>query len=134
MLLHLHNKLHALVNQLRLRQLTRLRPQKRIIVFQNQLVDIDLADTSSNTTLRDFVRETVGAVQHDADAAGDLFADGLESVFDPYSSAKRKNTRRKQEIWDLGYDRLTLGNQVGDLAAHTPHAHSPQQAPKNPPP
>jgi hypothetical protein len=71
---------HSLIDQLRLRQLASMRLQMRIIVLQYQLVDIDLADTARNASFGDFVRETVGAVQHDADAAGDLFADGFESV------------------------------------------------------
>lgn len=69
-----------LIDQLRLRQLTSTRLQMRIIVLQHQLVDIDLADTPRDTTLRDLVRETVCAVQHDAHAAGDLGADGFESA------------------------------------------------------
>ena len=71
---------HSLIDQLRLRQLTSMRLQMRIIIFQDQFVNIDLADTPRNTALSDLVRETVGAVQHDADAAGDLFADGFESA------------------------------------------------------
>jgi len=62
MLLHAHNKLYPLVDEHRLRQLTSLRLHMRIVVLQNQLIDIDLADTSRNTSLGDFVRETVGAV------------------------------------------------------------------------
>jgi len=52
----------------------------RIIVLEHQLVDVDLADAARDTTLRDLVREPVGAVQHDAHAAGDLGADGFEAV------------------------------------------------------
>jgi hypothetical protein len=80
MILHANNMPHALIDQLRLWQLTSLCLQMRIVIFQNKLVDIDLADTPSDTALRDFVRKPVGAVQDDADAAGDLFADGFESV------------------------------------------------------
>lgn len=78
--LQANNKPNPLINQHRLRNLTSLRPQMRIIVLEHQLVDVDLADAARDTTLRDLVREPVGAVQHDAHAAGDLGADGFEAV------------------------------------------------------
>jgi hypothetical protein len=78
----------------------------RIIVLQHQLVDIDLADTPSNTALGDFIRETVGAMQHDADAAGDLFADCFESA--QFVSSATKGDRCTRPLRDG--TRLTWGN------------------------
>lgn len=66
----------------------------RIIVFQHELVDINLADTACDTALGNFVRESISAVQDDADAACDLFADGFESVRFMRVSKKRSISPR----------------------------------------
>jgi hypothetical protein len=107
MLLHPHNEPHSLIDQRRLRQLTSLRPHMRVIVFQHKLVDVYLANPSRNTALRNLIRETVGAVQHDADAAGDLFADGFESVSDSRLLAKEDNRCTKKEHRDSARNKPT---------------------------
>jgi hypothetical protein len=132
MLLHPHNEPHSLIDQRRLRQLTSLRPQMRIIVFQHKLVDINLADPPRNTSLRNFIRETVGAVEDDADAAGDLFADGFESV--SIRACQQKKTINVKKSIEIAQEPPTSSNPTAVPELHTRHAHSPQQAPKNPPP
>jgi hypothetical protein len=98
----------------------------RIIILQHKLVNVNLADPSSDTALGNLIRETVGAVENDSDAAGDLFADGFESVFVSSLLAKEDNrcTKKSLEIVKCRKDQprpIQPRPLSSILAMHIPH-------------
>lgn len=54
--------LDPLVDQLRLRQSTRIVLQMRGVIFKDKLVDIDLADSNRDATLSDRIRKPVSTM------------------------------------------------------------------------
>lgn len=51
-----------------------------VVIVKHELVDIDLADTSRDTLLRDFVGESVCTMEHNAHSARYLLSNGFKSV------------------------------------------------------
>lgn len=70
----------AFVNQLRQRYFGCIRAEMLQIVFENQSVDVDLADTCLDHALRDLVRPLVRAMSDYSDSSFRLLLDRLESM------------------------------------------------------